>query len=76
MLVPLNYRLTADDFAYMINHCGAEVVCAHDAYLDAVDSIRAQIKNVRHYVALEGSRHGWLDYETFRPKRNIRQLFF
>ena len=56
VLVPLNYRLTADDFAYMINHCGARVVCAHEDYLGAVDSIRGQLTGVEHFVALEGSR--------------------
>jgi fatty-acyl-CoA synthase len=40
VLVPLNYRLTADDFAYMINHCGARIVCAHEAHLETVDGIR------------------------------------
>ena len=36
VMVPLNYRLTPADFAYMINHCGARVVCAHSDYLEAV----------------------------------------
>ena len=40
VLVPINYRLTADDFAYIIDHSGATVVCAHADYLDAVDGIR------------------------------------
>ena len=40
--MPINYRLTADDFAYIINHSGARVVCAHADYLEAVDSIRDQ----------------------------------
>ena len=64
VLVPLNYRLTPDDFAFMINHCGARVVCAHEDYLDAVDAVRGQLTGVQHYVALEGSRPGWLDYEA------------
>src|SRR2546425_12057517 len=38
ILVPINYRLIADDFAYLINHSGARVVCAHSDYLEAVDS--------------------------------------
>src|SRR5215510_5682286 len=25
--VPINYRLTADDFRYLINHSGSRVVC-------------------------------------------------
>ena len=64
VLVPLNYRLIADDFEYLINHSGARVVCAHSDYLDAVDSIRSQLSNVTSFVALEGKKDGWLDYET------------
>ena len=33
VLVPLNYRLTADDFVYLINHSGARMVCADRDYL-------------------------------------------
>jgi len=64
VLVPLNYRLTADDFAFMIDHCRARVVCAHADYLDAVDSMRSQLNTVEQFVALEGSRPGWIDYEA------------
>ena len=65
VLVPINYRLTADDFAYIIGHSGAKVVCAHTDHLDAVDSIRDQIPGVEQFVALEGSpREGWLNYES------------
>lgn len=64
VLVPLNYRLTADDFVYLINHSGARVVCAHVDYLAAIDSIRSQLPGVEHFVALEGNRAGWLDYES------------
>ena len=64
VLVPLNYRLIPDNFAFMINHCGARVVCVHEEYLDAVDAVRRQLTGVQHYVALEGSRSGWLDYEA------------
>jgi fatty-acyl-CoA synthase len=63
VLVPLNYRLIADDFAYMINHSGARVVCAQPDYFDAVDSVRSQLSSVEHFVALEGEKSGWSDYE-------------
>src|SRR4249920_987929 len=46
ILVPLNYRLTADDFVYLINHSGARIVCAHSDYLEVVDSIRNQLPHV------------------------------
>src|SRR5438067_11561938 len=63
VLVPINYRLTADDFAYIINHSGARVVCATEDYLDSVDGIRDRIGDVKQFVALTGSRAGWLDYD-------------
>lgn len=63
VLVPINYRLTPDDFAYIINHSGATIVCAHSDYIDAVERISASIPQVRHRVALEGARKGWLGYE-------------
>ncbi|VAW39499.1 3-methylmercaptopropionyl-CoA ligase of DmdB1 type [hydrothermal vent metagenome] len=64
VIVPINYRLIADDFAYIINHSGARIVCAHSDYLEAVDSIRHKLPNVKKFVALEGAQEGWLDYET------------
>jgi fatty-acyl-CoA synthase len=64
VLVPINYRLTADDFAYLITHSGARMVCADAGYLDAVDSVRSQIPDVSSFVALEGEKEGWLNYES------------
>src|SRR5437763_3692473 len=64
VLVPLNYRLTADDFVYLINHSGSRMVCADRDYLGAIDSIREQLPKVEHFVALNGHDEGWLDYEA------------
>ena len=64
VLVPINYRLLPDDFDYIINHCGAKIVCAHSDYIAAVDGIRDRLPGVEHFVALEGSGNGWIDYEA------------
>jgi fatty-acyl-CoA synthase len=64
VLVPINYRLTGDDFAYILNHSGSTVVCAHEEYLECLDGIRDQLPGVRDFVALEGRRDGWLEYES------------
>jgi fatty-acyl-CoA synthase len=63
VLVPMNYRLIAEDFAYILAHSGAKVVCVMPEYFDAVDSIRDRLSGVACFVALEGAREGWLDYE-------------
>jgi acyl-CoA synthetase (AMP-forming)/AMP-acid ligase II len=64
VLVPVNYRLTADDFVYIVNHSGATVVCVDQDYLDTVGGVRDQMPDVVHFVALRGARDGWLDYEA------------
>jgi fatty-acyl-CoA synthase len=76
VLVPINYRLSPEEFTYIITHSGATVVCAHEDYLACLETISAQLPGVRHFIALEGrppSRQGasagqgaeaWLDYET------------
>src|SRR5213082_3217685 len=64
VLVPLNFRLTADDFVYLINHSGSRMVCADRDYLDAIDNIREQLGKVEHFVALTGHGEDWLNYEA------------
>jgi fatty-acyl-CoA synthase len=75
VLVPVNFRLSADDFAYILNHSGTSVVCVHADYLDTVDELRGQLPQVRQFVSFGGPRDGWVDYEaavaaaTGAPKR-------
>ncbi len=70
VLVPINFRLVADDFRYLIQHSGATVVCASSDYLEAVDGIRKDLTGVRHFVALDGGRLDWLDYEALIADSN------
>src|ERR1700727_3376778 len=40
VIVPINYRLSADDFVYAVAHSGAKVLCVHSDSLHATDKIR------------------------------------
>ena len=65
VLVPINYRLTADDFVYISNHSGAKVLCVHPDYVAAVEGVRDQLQTVEHFVLLgSGAGRGWRDYEA------------
>jgi fatty-acyl-CoA synthase len=70
VIVPINYRLSADDFVYVATHCGAKVLCVHADYLNMVDSVRSRMPEVRQFVALEGEKAGWLSYETLLRDSN------
>src|SRR6266704_6586879 len=65
VLVPINYRLTADDFVYITSHSGSKVLCVHPDYLAAVDGAREQLHGVENFVSLgsAGGREGWTEYE-------------
>src|SRR5437879_5836601 len=58
VLVPVNYRLIADDFAYMIEHSCARLVCAYADYLEMVDSIPSKIPAVSSFLPSIGKRSG------------------
>ena len=64
IIVPVNYRLSVEDFRYLFEHSEPLVVCAHRDYLGALGPLRAQLPSVRHFVALEGAAPGWEDYEA------------
>src|SRR5438034_370482 len=66
VLVPINYRLTAEDFVYITSHSGAKVLCVHPDYLDAIDGVRDQLGGVEQFVALgsAGGRKGWREHDA------------
>jgi fatty-acyl-CoA synthase len=67
VLVPINYRLTADDFVYITNHSGATVLCVHPDYVAAIDGVRDQLGGVKHFIVLGGipdGRKGWREYDA------------
>lgn len=65
VIVPLNYRLTAEDFVYLTNHSGSKVLCVHPDYRAVIDSVRDRMTSVEHFVVLEGpGSDGWRAYET------------
>ncbi len=66
VLVPINFRLTAEDFVYITSHSGAKVLCVHPDYVAAVDDVRDQLRGVEHFVVLgkADGRKGWREYDA------------
>ena len=66
VLVPINYRLTAEDFVYITSHSGARVLCVHPDYVAAVDGVREQLPSVEQFVVLgrvAGGVEAWREYD-------------
>ncbi len=64
VLVPINFRLSPDEFSYILNHSGARVVCAAEPHTSQIDAIRHEVPGIDHFVSLEAPRSGWLDYDS------------
>jgi len=68
VLVPLNFRLAAADYAYILRHAGVTTVLADPEYLHLVDEIRAELPDVRHFVATQDgptAPAGWTPWDAF-----------
>jgi fatty-acyl-CoA synthase len=67
ILVPLNFRLSAEEHRYILNHAGVKVVLVDHEYAPVVDAIRPELRTVEHWIAAvpEGTpREGWRDWEA------------
>ena len=78
VLVPINYRLTAEDFVYITSHSGAKVLCVHPDYVEAVEGVRDQLRGVEQFVVLgdAGGRKGWREHdaEVARAKPSFKRV--
>lgn len=53
--VPLNYRLAPAEWAYIVDDAGCSLVLAQPAYVDALESVRAECRDVTTWIAITDS---------------------
>jgi len=63
VFLPLNFRAKPEEISFMLNDAEAKAVFAGSRYLDMLDSLRPETKTVDTYIAFEGSKDGWNEYE-------------
>jgi fatty-acyl-CoA synthase/long-chain acyl-CoA synthetase len=52
--VPLNYRLSPEEAAYVTDHCDADIVYTDAEFAGLFQQIRPDIPNVRHVLVFDG----------------------
>ena len=64
--VPINFRLTAPEIAYIASHCEARAFIVQHELLDRVDSIRPELSIEPHaYISIGAAASGgWQGYEA------------
>ncbi len=63
IVVPLNFRSVGRELAYLIQNAGIQTLVVEREFIPVLDSIRAQIPEVRHFICLDGGGPGMLDYQ-------------
>jgi fatty-acyl-CoA synthase len=78
ILMPLNFRLVAEDFEYILNHGGAKVLIVEEGLTSLIEPIRDRLETVEHFILARGvssasaaveeggaqADHEWADYES------------
>jgi acyl-CoA synthetase (AMP-forming)/AMP-acid ligase II len=63
--VPLSYRFSAEEMAYVIDNSDATIVVADAELAPAIESVRSHTKGVRQFVSFGGpAPSGWDDWEA------------
>jgi fatty-acyl-CoA synthase len=69
--MPINFRLIASDFEYILNHAEAKVLIVEDWLAPAIEEIRPQLKTIQHFIlATNGASDGtdvppgWQSYDA------------
>ncbi len=66
VLVPLNYRLAAPEWVYIINDAQPRMLITSAAYVSIVDGFRSELKTVERFVAIDaGGAEGWDDFRRW-----------
>ncbi len=65
-VVPLNFRFTASEIEYVVNHSGARALLFDDSFVETVQSLRTRLPSVAgRYVVIDGSAdHTTHSYEA------------
>jgi fatty-acyl-CoA synthase len=68
ILVPLNFRLAAEEHRYILDHAGVKVVLVDHEYTGIVDEIRPALGKVEHWISAGGAgpeAAGWRDWDAW-----------
>lgn len=63
--VPINVRLTAKDYVFLLNDSGANTIILGPEFVDKFRSIQAELLTVRNIVCTRETPADFTDYESF-----------
>lgn len=67
--VPLNFRLSPKEWAYIINDAEVKLILSSALYCDAVEAIKGELNTVNQFISINSTeKEGWRDYHNWVSK--------
>jgi len=66
--VPLNWRLSDAELAYILEHSESIAFIAGEEYLETASRLRPKLKNIRHWISMDEPVKDMIDYEDLLAK--------
>ncbi|KPK89540.1 MAG: long-chain fatty acid--CoA ligase [Anaerolineae bacterium SM23_ 63] len=66
VIVPVNFRLTGSEVAFIVNNSDAQALIVHDEFTPCVEGIKTELKNIRadRYIVVGEKIEGYREYEA------------
>ena len=74
MAVPINFRLTGQEIAFIVDDCGAAALIVEDILSDLIEDIRQDLSlSDNRFVVIGAARSGYAAYETLISEASDRE---
>ncbi|MGD1808690.1 long-chain-fatty-acid--CoA ligase [Dapis sp. BLCC M126] len=65
VLVTINWRLVAAEVSYILRDANVELLFIGPEFYDLVQSIQAEVNNIKTFISLEKNELGWINYSNW-----------
>jgi len=73
--VPINFRSSVEEIAYMVKDCGPTVILAGERYVEMIEDVLSKSSSEINLIILDGMRDGWTEYEGLLEVDPREQLY-
>jgi fatty-acyl-CoA synthase len=63
--VPLNYRLAAPEWAFIVGDAGARMLVAQPEFIETLGPVQGELASVKRFLAVGGEAPGWDSFDAF-----------
>lgn len=72
VVVPVNFRLSPREIAFIVNHSGSNTVITTDDYLDLLAPVRDDFETVRNWISITDGTRRALDFDAVLKAASAR----